>query len=143
MTGIENVKGGDGKDLIKGDGVANYLYGEDGKDKLYGRDGNDRLYGGDRNDKLFGQSGNDMLTGGLGNDQLTGGAGRDKFCIGIGIGRDVVKDYTFGEDKIQLLNGLEENNLTINQAGDNVKINYGIDLLAIVQDTLISDLNFI
>ena len=28
LTGIENVKGGDGNDLIKGDSVNNYLYGE-------------------------------------------------------------------------------------------------------------------
>ena len=143
LTGIENVKGGDGNDFIYGDGLNNYLYGEAGKDRLYGKDGKDRLFGEAGNDILLGGDGNDLLTGGLGNDQLTGGAGRDKFCIGIGIGRDVIKDYSSRKDKIQLLFGLTEDDLTIRQAGDNVKIKYGIDLLAIVQDTLIADLTFI
>ena len=94
-------------------------------------------------DKLFGGYGRDKLTGGLGNDQLTGGAGRDKFCIGIGTGRDVIKDYSSGEDKIQLLNGLTEDDLTIREVGNHVKIKYDGDLMAIVQDTLIADLTFI
>ena len=84
-----------------------------------------------------------MLTSGLGNDQLTGGAGQDKFCIGTGVGRDVIKDYGNGNDRIKLLNGLTESDLKINQAGDNVKIKYEGDLMAIVQETLIADLTFI
>ena len=152
LTGIENVKGGDGNDLIRGNGEANYLYGENGKDRLYGRAGNDRLYGGagvDKlygdagNDRLYGGNGNDLLTGGLGNDQLTGGAGRDTFCIGTGVGKDVITDYGTGNDRIRLLGGLTEGMLTIDQAGANVKIKYEGDLMAIVQDTLIADLTFI
>ena len=84
-----------------------------------------------------------MLTGGLGNDQLTGGAGNDKFCITTGVGRDIIKDYGNGNDRIKLLGGLSENDLTIRQAGDNVKIKYEGDLMAIVKDTLIADLTFI
>ena len=53
-----------------------------------------------------------------------------------------IKDYGNGNDRIKLLNGLTESDLTINQAGDNVKIKYEGDLMAIVQDTLIADLNF-
>jgi Ca2+-binding RTX toxin-like protein len=92
---------------------------------------------------LFGGSGNDLLTGGLGNDQLTGGAGRDKFSINTGTGRDVITDYTSGEDKIKLLGGLTESDLTIRQAGENVKIKYEEDLLVIVQNTIADDLSFI
>ena len=152
LKGIENVKGGNGNDLIKGNNLTNYLYGENGKDSLYGRDGKDKLFGGKGNDKLFGEAGNDILfgdngndilTGGLGNDQLTGGSGKDKFCISTGTGRDVIKDYGTGNDLIKLLNGLTESDLKINQAGDNVKIKYEGDLMAIVQDTLIADLTFI
>ena len=152
MISIENVKGGDGNDLIYGDGVANYLYGETGNDRLYGRDGydrlygesgNDRLFGGDGNDILFGGAGNDFLKGGLGNDQLTGGAGRDKFSINTGTGRDVITDYTSGEDKIKLLGGLTEDDLTIREVGSHVKIQYEEDLLAIVQNTVADDLTFI
>ena len=161
MTGIENVKGGDGNDLIYGDGVANYLFGEDGNDKLYGRDGNDwlygeigndklfggvgndKLFGGDENDILKGNNGNDTLTGGLGNDQLTGGGGNDIFQINTGIGKDVIKDYSSRRDSIQLLGGLTESDLTIFQAQDDARIKYGNDLMAIVRDTLFSDLTFI
>ena len=143
LTGIENVKGGGGNDLIRGDSEANYLYGENGKDRLYGGTGNDRLYGGDGNDGLYGEDGNDLLTGGLGNDQLTGGAGRDTFCISTGVGRDVITDYGTGNDRIRLLGGLTEGDLTINQAGANVQIKYEGDLMAIVQDTLIADITFI
>jgi Ca2+-binding RTX toxin-like protein len=152
FSSIENVKGGDGNDYIYGDGINNYLYGENNNDRLYGRAGNDRLYGEAGNDRLYGEagndilfggSGNDLLTGGLGNDQLTGGAGRDKFSINTGTGRDVITDYTSGEDKIKLLGGLTESDLTIRQAGENVKIKYEEDLLAIVQNTIADDLTFI
>ena len=143
LTGIENVKGGDGNDLIKGDSVNNYLYGEAGNDRLYGRDGDDRLYGRDGDDVLFGEVGNDIIFGGAGNNRLTGGAGRDKFCISFGDGRDVITDYTSGEDKIKLLSGIPEEFLNIRQVGEDVKIKYFGDLMAIVQDSLIADLTFI
>ena len=58
-------------------------------------------------------------------------------------GKDVITDYGTGNDRIRLLGGLEENDLTIRQAGDNVRIKYEGDLMAIVQDTLIADLTFI
>ena len=38
---------------------------------------------------------------------------------------------------------LTENDLTIRQAGDNVKIKYENDLMAIVQNTIADDLTFI
>ena len=84
-----------------------------------------------------------MLTGGTGNNQLTGGAGIDKFCISTGIGRDVITDYTAGEDKLKLPDELTKNDLTIRAVGNDVRINYGNDLLAIVQDSSITDLTFI
>ena len=92
---------------------------------------------------MFGGAGNDLLTGGLGNDQLTGGAGRDKFCINTGTGRDIITDYTSGEDKIKLLSGLTENDLTIKEVGADVRIKYDGDLMAIVQNTVADDLTFI
>ena len=143
FEGEDYLRGKGGSDVLHG-GVGNdTLAGGKGADNLTGGGGKDTLTGGKGNDKLFGHAGNDVLIGGLGNDQLTGGAGRDKFCIGTGAGRDVIKDYGTGNDRIKLLNGLEESDLTIRQAGDNVKIKYEGDLMAIVQDTLIADLTFI
>ena len=137
------IFGGQGDDFSVGGSDRDQLFGGDGDDVIHGRDENDDLFGGSGNDKLFGQAGNDLLMGGLGNDQLTGGAGRDKFCIATGFGKDVIKDYGNGNDRIKLLGGLSENDITIRQAGDNVKIKYDGDLMAIVQDALIADLTFI
>ena len=132
LSSIENVKGGDGNDLIYGDSVNNYLYGEAGKDRLYGVDGNDILYGGSGNDRLFGEVGKDILFGGAGNDvlragvgkdQFTGGAGKDIFCIGTGAGRDLITDYQ-SKDKLKLLGGLTENDLIIKQVGSDARIKY-------------------
>ena len=123
-----------------------------GKDLLIGGAGNDLLNGGNNNDRLFGESGNDVLNGGKGEDTFNGGEGNnkyiggdgaDRFCITRGVGKDVINDYTSGEDKIKLLGGLKERNLTINQAGSNVRIKYEDDLLAIVRDTIVADINFI
>ena len=67
LTGIENVKGGGGDDIIRGNNAANTLMGEDDADKLYGNNGmiNSMV------------DGNDLLNGGNGNDRLVGGDGID------------------------------------------------------------------
>ncbi|MBE4613587.1 hypothetical protein BOO90_00465 [Vibrio navarrensis] len=72
------------------------------------RGGNDILNGGEGNDILYGQGGNDILIGGLGDDILTGGEGADIFkFVDYGTGlrdgeRDIITDFTAGEDKIDL-----------------------------------------
>ena len=99
-----------------------------------GDNNNNLIYGGKENDILYGNGGNDILNGGNGNDV---------FWIKSGAGRAVIKDYSSEGDKIKLLGGLTEDDLTINQAGDDARIKYGNDLMAIVQDTLIADLTFI
>jgi Ca2+-binding RTX toxin-like protein len=80
LTGIENVVGGSGNDILTGDAGANALDGGLG------------------NDTLTGGGGNDTLTGGLGTDTLTGGAGNDTFVFttpaeaGNGASRDLIAD---------------------------------------------------
>lgn len=51
---------------------------------------------------LTGNSGNNVLNGGAGNDILVGGAGNDIFVVGRNEGSDIIADFTFGQDKIQL-----------------------------------------
>jgi serralysin len=58
---IENVLGGRGSDVIRGDQLGNRLAGNGGDDVING------------------MTGNDVLSGGLGRDVLTGGLGRDVF----------------------------------------------------------------
>ena len=149
--GKDLLIGGDGNDRLIGGNDNDRLFGDAGKDLLIGGTGNDKLNGGKDNDTLFGGAGDDVLfggkgadtfNGGEGNNKYIGGSGADKFCISIGVGRDVISDYGTGNDQIKL-QGVREVNLTINQAGNDVRINYEDDLLAIVRNTLAADINFI
>lgn len=101
-------------DVLKGNGGSDYLNGANGNDKLYGGAGNDLLYG---------DNGNDLLNGGLGRDIMSGGAGNDTFDFnsiaetGITAAtRDIIRDFTKGQDKIDL-SGIDANtHLGLNQA---------------------------
>jgi Ca2+-binding RTX toxin-like protein len=60
------------------------------------------LYGNAGNNKLTGGTGVDHLDGGRGNDILTGGAHEDHFVFKAGSGKDVIIDFTDGDDSINL-----------------------------------------
>ncbi len=104
--GDDYLDGGDDPDQLYGGEGNDWLYGGDGRDRLYGGEGNDWLYGGgDDGDSLYGGEGNDYLDGGGGSstNYLTGGEGNDIFVLSPNIlGYDLVKDFTQGEDKIQI-----------------------------------------
>lgn len=68
LTNIENVTGGTGNDILRGDANANRLTGGTGNDTINGRGGNDFLFGGTDDDTLIGGAGNDALDGGTGFD---------------------------------------------------------------------------
>lgn len=78
--GSDYIDGGDGDDIIFGNGQSDFLFGGEGDDEIYGDGwgitgaaaGNDYLEGGAGNDKLFGGAGADYLLGGTGNDLLVG-----------------------------------------------------------------------
>ena len=75
---------------------------------LVGNLGDNKLTGNGSDNTLNGGGGADTLTGGAGADRLTGGSGNDVFCfasladLGLGQGRDVITDFTRGQDKIDL-----------------------------------------
>ncbi len=87
---IENAKSGSGNDQLTGNDAAN------------------RLESGAGSDVLIGLGGDDTLIGGAGQDDLSGGAGRDVFLYqanadsSVGVGRDVITDFTRGSDLIDL-----------------------------------------
>ncbi|MDQ1902648.1 M10 family metallopeptidase [Paracoccus sp. WLY502] len=98
FTSIENLVGSGYSDNLRGDHGGNILQGLAGNDLIYGRSGNDRLYGGAGHDRLF---------GGAGADQLYGGAGSDTFVF-LSVreaspwSRDVICDFTTGQDRVDL-----------------------------------------
>ncbi len=105
---LENVEGGFGDDVIRGDAGANRLLGGDGDDRLAGRNGDDFLDGGNGSDTAgyaltaqavivdlvggtaTGGAGNDTLVsienveGGLGDDIIRGDAGANRLLGGDG-----------------------------------------------------------
>ncbi|MFQ2154640.1 type I secretion C-terminal target domain-containing protein, partial [Aeromonas sanarellii] len=98
----DTLYGGDGNDILFGQGGDDFLYGGAGNDILFGGSGNDTLYGESGSDVLSGGSGNDTLYGGTGNDVLSGGLGND-ILVG-GLGDDILKGDA-GADTFTWLKG--------------------------------------
>ena len=92
----DSILGGSGADTLTGGSKADTIEGGVGNDKISGAAGNNKIWGG---------AGNDTLAGGEGNDTLTGGAGKDIFVYGSGEGKDVITDYTAGQDTIKITSG--------------------------------------
>ncbi len=76
LSGIENVEGSDGNDIITGDANANRLVGIDGADSLSGGGGNDTLVGGNGADTLIGGANVDTL-------DYSGDANADGNALGV------------------------------------------------------------
>ncbi|MCB4820291.1 calcium-binding protein [Roseicella aerolata] len=124
----DTIWGGTGNDTVRGDGgrtvTDDPLTRLGGNDVILGDAGADRLWGEGGDDVILGGDGNDTIYGGFGRDVMVGGAGADKFVFGTiitfypntpgtflsaaadtGVGpaaRDVILDFTKGEDKIDL-----------------------------------------
>ena len=126
----QQLIGGAGVDSLIG-GIPNeILFGLAGDDTLTGGAGNDQLIGGLGNDTLKGGSGNDLLVGGLGDDILHGNSGLDIFQI-VGAGKDTIKDFTKGEDKIDI-SALET--YTLGSQGNNAVLYQNDNIIGIVEN---------
>lgn len=134
IDGDENdnvLRGRNGDDVIRGFAGRDELDGRRGDDTLLGGSGNDDLDGDEGDDLLRGGSGNDTLEGGSGDDVLVGGTGADIFVFepSDNSGRDTIRDFTSGQDRILFdSDGLGFNDLDIanNGKGDAV-ISWGRD----------------
>ncbi len=89
IRGLQDT--GQGRDLISG--IEN-LRGGGGRDTLAGNNGDNQLAGLGNNDRLLGGGGRDRLTGGGGNDTLSGGGGADTFVFDGG--SDQITDFNAG-----------------------------------------------
>jgi Ca2+-binding RTX toxin-like protein len=118
-TGNDNLSGGTGRDKLVGGAGFDVLRGGSEKDVLRGGDDNDQLYGDDGNDTLYGEAGNDTFYSEAGNDIFFGGAGADTFqFVSTGFGRDRIKDFEAGVDKLDM--GFLAN--ALNATGDSIKV---------------------
>jgi Ca2+-binding RTX toxin-like protein len=77
LRSIEDLWGGDGSDVLRGNAAGNMLTGGRGDDELTGRAGHDDLRADEGADHLDGGLGGDVLDAGLGRDRLDGGPGDD------------------------------------------------------------------
>ena len=108
LISIEDVQGTDFVDEIIGDQASNFLHGNGGADFISANGGDDIISGGAGNDRILGGSGADKISGGAGADTLTGGSEADTFQflflseVGVGAGRDVIRDFEKGLDKINV-----------------------------------------
>jgi len=107
-TGLDDILGGEGDDLIAAEGDTDGVLGGPGNDRLVGGAGADEIRGGEGNDVVstgtgddagFGEDGDDTVQGGAGNDWITGGDGSD-FVKG-----DEGDDVLFGGAGTDILRG--------------------------------------
>ncbi|MEV8466849.1 hypothetical protein AB0T83_08675 [Fluviibacterium sp. DFM31] len=155
-AGVERINGLTGNDTIDATGLAtgvtiasgagdDVVTGGSAGDVIFAGTGNDTLLGAGGADALIGAAGNDRLDGGAGGDFYLGGAGADSFAWSDGFGRDVVKDYTDGLDRLDFTahSGVTKlADLTISQSGAHVILTLsagGADQITLA-DTLASAL---
>ena len=125
IDGDDTLYGGEGNDTLYGDHGPGTIRTDGGDDTLYGGAGDDTMGGGVGDDTLYGGADDDTMGGGVGDDILDGGAGDDTFVFEAGHGNDTIKDFTDGEDLIDLsaFVGITSfDDLTITQDGENTVI---------------------
>jgi len=153
--GDDLLFGGAGKDILRGDrnnrfssssnGGDDIIYGSAGNDRIGGKGGNDKLYGEEGDDKIWGNKGDDLLFGGSGNDTLVGGKGRDTFVLAADEGIDTIRNFQIEKDFIGLVGGLTFRQLSITQDGNNTRVGFDNESLAIltgVQTNILIDSAF-
>ena len=91
----------------------NFIWGLDGNDDIEGNQGNDVIFGGSGDDVADGGAGNDVIYAGQNWDVMTGGADADIFVLSRDLFSDTITDFTPGEDKIALTNGLRLSRLEL------------------------------
>ncbi|WP_149866262.1 M10 family metallopeptidase C-terminal domain-containing protein [Tropicimonas marinistellae] len=127
-SGADRVEGGNGADVLYGGKGSDLLAGNKHADRLIGGQDADTLKGGDGGDTLRGDAGHDRLVGGHGRDVLAGGSGRDTFVFGKGCGRDVVRDWQDGRDRLDVsdwaLTSLREVKKIATPVADGVQLHF-------------------
>ncbi len=143
-NGSDRLEGTERNDVISALRGTDRLEGDDGNDTLLGGGGSDRLDGDDGNDLLRGGAGADRLKGGNDDDRLFGGGGADRFVFETGDGRDIVRDFQDGLDRIDFQDfgfaNARQAKAFADQVGDDVRFDFRGDDVVIIQDVRLSDL---
>lgn len=132
----DTFTGGETSDLINGRQGPDLINGNGGNDFLRGNRHNDTLDGGSGDDRLRGGYGRDLLIGGAGIDILVGGEGADTFVLMPGVGKDIIRDFEDGIDKLGLSEDLTFADLTIEtrNEGTTTLIKLDRQLLAVLRE---------
>ncbi|WP_198672194.1 M10 family metallopeptidase C-terminal domain-containing protein [Pseudogemmobacter bohemicus] len=149
-SGIEDLTGSIGNDVLGGDGQNNILTGMGGNDVLNARAGNDSLYGGDGNDTMYGGAGADLFHGGAGIDTVaysvdtilgiradmllaysnTGIAAGDTYVLIENLIGSNNHDVLGGDNLANRLEGLNGNDLLNGRGGNDILLGgAGVDTL--------------
>jgi serralysin len=125
--GNDSVFGEGGNDTLFGGQSNDLILGGRNDDLLFGDRGADTIYGGRGNDTLLGGNGDDFLGGDFGVNILTGGGGSDRFVIQPSRGIDTVLDFNMGEDFLELADGLQFSDISLEQNGLNTLVRSNSD----------------
>ncbi|MEO1611528.1 MAG: matrixin family metalloprotease [Pseudomonadota bacterium] len=142
--GDDRLRGGLHDDMLAGGDGDDRLFGGRGADTLRGDGGDDALRGGGGEDVLRGGGGGDRLIGGGGDDMLNGGGGRDVFVFSDRTGRDMIRDFEDGLDKIDLRGADDVErfaDLSISRTGAGVAVSFGEDARVELIDVARADLS--
>ena len=139
----QTLSGGNGNDLLFGNGGVDTINGGGGSDLIVGGLGDDRMNGGADNDTLLGGSGSDTLTGGAGNDVFKWSlSDASSFTTPV----DVIKDWNDGTNVLDLkdlLQGEHANSISLdayldfNVSGGNTTISVKSSLGGPVDQTIL------
>lgn len=107
---IEDAEGGDQRDILIGNQVANVIDGNGGDDFIHGAAGDDTIDGGAGNDEIWGGAGNDTIDGGAGDADVAAYSG---LCVEYSVeqnddGTFSVTHLTDGADGVDLLTNIEK-----------------------------------
>lgn len=139
ITGGDNLNfiyGGDGDDTITGGNGTNIIRGENGNDIIHDGSGDSYLDGGEGDDTIYGGDGSDELHGENGDDIIAGNAGNDTLYADAGndeLHGDNGNDSLFGGDGDDILYGDDGDDYL--EAGNGTDTLYG----GIGNDTFVGD----
>ncbi len=146
QAGNDFISGGLDNDKLFGGAGGDILHGEGGNDLLKGGGGDDFIFGGDGNDKEFGNAGNDQFHDSLGDDTMNGGGGADVFnFIGVTFGHDVIRDFEFGIDTLDMgqaaiaLENANEPAIKMTELANGVRFKIDADNWVLVKGATLSD----